>query len=168
MHRAVWVGTAVLFLFGLGWDLLLDWFGSRTVISGFMPALEAFFPIVGISILGGVLIYVCVTTGDYFRRWAVSRNDALDVDFRKLMESARTVGEMPALMATKTPIDLPTMYRYFLLQEKYRRWFPESMKVGEVINKAARYSEILRLHGYLKGRYKIARIERQESRVKSK
>ena len=41
------------------------------------------------------------------------------------------------------------------------------MKMGEIKNKAARYSEIFCTYGYIKGRYRIAQIERQEKGGKS-
>ena len=168
MQRGARVGIIVSLL-GIGLDLLIDSFGSRKVISEFLPVLEAFLPIIGVGVLVSVLSYVGFGARNNLRDWAVSHNASVRADLLNLLECSEEVDRLAASLKTaaKPPINLPNMHRFFLLQEKHRGWFPKGMKMGEIKNKAARYSEIFCTYGYIKGRYRIARIERQEKGGKS-
>ena len=135
--------------FGLGWDLVLDHFGAKTVIQEAMPILEVFLPHIGI----GIIVSVVTATIGYLKWLLIS-------DLEELQRCGNQVTDWATKPKSHSKPRHETQLRFLKLIKKYRSWVERSgsekiQNSSEAVLNAAECAETLRAYGYFRGRWKI-------------
>ena len=161
-------------VFGLGFDLVLDHFGTRRIISETAPVMTAMLPHIGIGLVCGAIVGVgvlfkkidehladvtitdldqFVKAGKEYVKWASRIEQAL-------MQTSYLSPEEHELLRIKNPA---MMHRYIELGRKHFRILGVNVssidppQIRDSMETAAKYAEMIRAHGYLKGRWLICR-----------
>ena len=140
--------------FTLSFELVLDIFGGRKVITEALPIIEAFAPIVGIAILSGTVAWVLRYSWQRLHAWDRRKASriAADLGLIQSREDLLDIGMMP---------DRRRASQQGLVVEKYQQWFfdEHGQKLdpfGEAASfRATHFSEILSMYGFIRGRRKI-------------
>lgn len=132
-----------MFCVALAEELMFNLLGGQTVVAGLVPVVSPYLPLVGFVIAVGTVIFI-------FRQWNTKKGEAIRRDLADIERSAEEI--LRSRVSRKTP----TQFHYLI--KKYNKWFPLNMKIDDYAQRAAAFSEIIRIHGYIKGR-KIIREE---------
>lgn len=133
------------FCVALAEELMFNLLGGQAVVAGLVPVVSPYLPLIGFVIAVGTLFFM-------FRQWDTKKGESIR---RDLADIERSAEEILRLRVTRTT---PTQFHYLI--KKYNKWFPLNMKIDDYAQRAAAFSEIIRIHGYIKGR-KIIREELQ-------
>ena len=161
-------------VFGVGFDLILDHFGTRRIISESAPVLTALLPHIGIGLVCGAIVGVgvllkktdehladvmitdldrFVKAGKEYVKWASRIEQAL-------MQRSDFSPDEHELLRIENPA---VMHRYIELGRKHFRILGVDVSsiypshIRDSMELAAKYAEMIRAHGYLKGRWLIFR-----------
>ena len=151
MQRRIGIASVVFTLLGVGFDLAVDAFGSRTVIAQALPILGAFVPGLAFGAIVAGVYGLWLAVQSWGERRCIRIIDdlctyagALDLAERPY----KPVGEPPDVMRqARRARDL--------LAAKYAHWLDPGLKLrpGETTqDRATHVAEVFRIHGYFAGR----------------
>lgn len=167
--------AAVIFALGVAFDLVLDLLGTRQVVSETLPIVTAFLPHIGLGVIGGVSFYVY----NELKKIDTLRGETTISDLQDFVKASKIYNswlESAQFLADHVDpdqipaLDKPEMeHRYKTLGSKYSKWLEVADKNGnatfnlESEKRAIQYAEIIRAHGYFKGRRYIYKERRKAS-----
>lgn len=135
-----------------GVELIIDFFGVRTVIENTLPILKTFLPFIGIFI---ILIAIRFLVDS-------AKNSAIHD-----LEEIQVCGEKLTDWANQNPLEnkpprAQSRLRQIVLWKKYKNWIKNNPKgsIEHIVLGAAECAEILRAHGYVVGRFMIWKSNR--------
>ena len=147
--------SLVVALLLLGFDLLLDLWGAKRLISELSPIVGALLPPIGAGLIAGTLTFVFLKA----REWNAYRANLIATELETYIESGEKF--FGGVKANQLPIK-PTG-TFVVLSEKYKKWVVEirqdgspSWNIGS-LNQAARIAAVFRAYGYLRGQWRIWR-----------
>lgn len=140
-------GAAIATIGWIGFDLLLDFYGARTIIARALPVMEAFLPAIGFGLLAGIVSAAAIWIRGYFR----SRAKGLVKELRGFVKAVEwdSMGLMDDLHPfSGTGVDAD------VLADKLAPWLPQAPRGVQAIH-ATWCAAVLDAHGWRKGRRMI-------------